>query len=144
MTPIAPVFGKRGNPNQVSSEELVKAAERLYHQLHHGFTGSGVHRLPIAGDTTRLPFAIGLSPLEKKLARAQHFLAAHLAGSQQLRQIMGHRQFGARVQYGDCLFFTVSPNEQQSALVFRLSHFRDVDPYVTWKFHRVPFFMDSI
>ena len=43
---------------------------------------------------------------------------------------MGHTQFGARVVYGDCLFATVSPNEQHSALVLRLSRYRRNDPYV--------------
>ena len=102
----------------------------LFHQLHHGFVGHGIHRTPIAGDTTKLPFATGLTPLEKKLALAQHFLAQHLAGTQQLRQLMGHRQFGARVVYGDCLFWTISPNEQHSALVLRLSRGREHDPFV--------------
>ena len=108
----------------------VKAAQSLYHHLHNGFTGKGVHRVPIAGDTTRLPYATGLTPLEKRLAWAQHHLAANLGGSQQLRQTMGHCQFGARVVYGDCIFVTISPNEQHSALVLRLSRFRRNDPYV--------------
>ena len=43
---------------------------------------------------------------------------------------MGHRQFGARVVYGDCLFWTVSPNEQHSAMVLRLSRGREHDPFV--------------
>ena len=66
---------------------------------------------------------------EKKLAWAQQFLAQHFSGSQQIRQLAGHTQFGARVQYGDCLFFTISPNEQHSALVLLLSRFRLNDPY---------------
>ena len=86
--------------------------------------------MPIAGDTTRLPFATGLSPLERRMAYAQSFLARHLGGTQQVRQLMGHTQFGARVVYGDCVFFTISPNEQHSALVLRLSRFRKNDPYV--------------
>ena len=90
---------------------------------------SGVHRVPIAGDTTRLPYATGLTPLEKKLAHAQNFIATHLGGTQAVRKMMGHAQFGARVAYGDCIFFTVSPNEQHSALVLRLSRFRRNDPY---------------
>ncbi len=32
--------------------------------------------------------------------------------------------------YGNCDFFTISPNEQQSALVLKLSRFRENDPYV--------------
>ena len=43
---------------------------------------------------------------------------------------MGHSHFGARVVFGDCIFFTISPNEQHSALVLRLSRFRENDPYV--------------
>ena len=64
MTTVAPVYGKRDAASQVSPQDLVKAAERLYEQLHHGFTGEGIHRVPINGDTTRLPFANGLSALE--------------------------------------------------------------------------------
>ena len=89
--------------------------------------------MPIAGDTTKLPLANGLSPLEKRLAWAQHFLARHMPGSQQLRQVMGHCHFGARIVYGDCLFFTVSPNERHSCLVLRLSSFRVNDPDIKHK-----------
>eukprot|EP00973_Karenia_brevis_P024385 3362856-Karenia_brevis.AAC.1 len=53
-----------------------------------------------------------------------------MAGTQALRQIMGHRQFGARVNYGDCLFVTISPNEQHSARVLRLSRFRRNHPFI--------------
>lgn len=48
----------------------------------------------------------------------------------QVRQLMGHAQFGARVVYGDCIFFTISPNEQHSAFVLRLSRYRAKDPYL--------------
>lgn len=48
----------------------------------------------------------------------------------QVRQLMGHAEFGARVVYGDCIFFTISPNEQHSALVLRLSRYRENDPYL--------------
>ncbi|HIE68948.1 MAG TPA: hypothetical protein EYP98_01630, partial [Planctomycetes bacterium] len=57
-------------------------------------------------------------------------MAQHLGGALQVRQLMGHTQFGARVVYGDCIFFTISPNEQMSALVLRLSRYRQSDPYV--------------
>ena len=48
----------------------------------------------------------------------------------QVRQLMGHAEFGARVVYGDCIFFTISPNEQHSALALRLSRYRENDPYL--------------
>ena len=47
---------------QFNSSDLVEAAKSLYHHLHFGFVGTGVHRVPIAGDTTKLPYANGLSP----------------------------------------------------------------------------------
>ena len=50
-----------------------------------------------------------------------------------MRQMMGHTQFGARVVHGDCLFSTVPPNEQQSALVLLLSRFRDNDPHLRYQ-----------
>ena len=121
---------KRQDVTSTETADLITAARNLYEKLHKGFIHKGVHRIPIAGDTTKLPYADGLSELEKKLAWAQHYLAQNLPGSQQLRQIMGHAQFGARVLYGDCIFITVSPNEQHSALVLRLSRFRRNDPFV--------------
>ena len=120
MASIQPFMGKRGSATQTDARMYVEAAQNLYKHLHQGFTGKGVHRMPIAGDTARLPFANGLTPLERKMAWAQHFLAKHLGGTQQVRQLMGHTQFGARVTYGDCIFFTISPNEQHSALVLLL------------------------
>ena len=53
-----------------------------------------------------------------------------LIDASQVRQLMGHAQFGARVVFGDCIFFTISPNEQHSALVMRLSRYRQSDPYL--------------
>ena len=87
--------------------------------------------MPIAGDTTKLPFADGLTQLEQRMAWNMHFLCRNQPGSQQLRLQMGHAQFGARVVYGDCLFYTLSQNPQHSAWVLKFSRYRDNDPYVT-------------
>ena len=130
MSPLAQFCGKRGWTAETRAIDFVQAAQNLYKHLHTGTIGKGVHRVPIAGDTSKLPLANGLTPLEKRMAWAQHFLAQNMPGSQQLRQIMGHSHFGARVVYGDCLFFTISPNEKHSCLVLRLSRFRLNDPHV--------------
>jgi hypothetical protein len=84
----------------------------------------------VAGDLTRLAFATGLSALEQTLAKNMHFLAQNLPGVQQVRQFMGHQQFGARVNYGDVLFFTFSPNPQHSGLVLHLSRYRENDTFL--------------
>ena len=119
---------KRDRSTDLSVNEFMLAYKKLAHLLHHGFVGEGLHRVPVAGDTTKLPYVKGLTRLERKLAWAQNFIAQHMQGTQQLRQLMGHTQSGARVVYGDCIFFTVSPNEQHSALVLRLSRYRANDP----------------
>ena len=84
--------------------------------------------MPIAGDTTKLPYANGLSAHERDFARKVASVAVRMPGSPQIRTLMGHAHFGARICYGDCLFFTLSPNEQHSALVLRLSRIRKNDP----------------
>ena len=101
-----------------SSADYIQAAKNLCWHLKHGVVGSGITRIKINGDTTLLPRAKGLSNLERRLAWAQHFLAKHICGTQQVRQLM----------YGDCIFFTISPNPQMSALVLRLSRYRQSDP----------------
>ena len=63
MSTLAPFYGKRQAPTDTVATDFVKAAQNLCHHLQHGFTGKGVHRVPIAGDSTKLPYAAGLSPL---------------------------------------------------------------------------------
>ena len=125
--------GQRGWTANTDAARFVEAAQNLYRHLHHGFIRRGISRVPIAGDTTKLPFAADLTPLERRLAWSQHFLARNLPGSHQVRQLMGHAHFGARVVCGDCVFFTISPNPQHSALVLRLSRFRGNDPYLRYR-----------
>ena len=125
-----PFAQQRGQATMTSCKKLVEAAQNLCKHLQQGVVGSGPTRMKINGDTTLLPKANGLSPLERRMAWAQHFLAKNLAGTQQLRQLMLHRQFGARVVHGDCVFMTISPNPKMSALVLRLSRHRQSDPYI--------------
>ena len=113
-----------------SCHQYIDAAKKLAWHLQSGVVGQGPHRIPIKGDTTLLPRAKGLTKLERRLAMSMCWIAKHLPGTQQLRQLMGHSQFGARVVYGDCIFLTMSPDPQKSALVLKLSRYRANDPYV--------------
>jgi len=78
MSTLSAFGGRLGNASDTSSAAMIKAAQNLYHTLHNGFIGSGVHRVPVAGDTNRLPFASGLTSLEKKLAWSAKFLASNM------------------------------------------------------------------
>ena len=109
----------------------MQAAKVLAETLYNGtVTLKSGKKIPIAGDTTRLPLADGLTPVQKRMAWNMHTLCKNQPGTQQLRQQMGHAEFGARVVYGDCLFYTMSPNEQHSAWVLRLSRYRSNDPCI--------------
>jgi hypothetical protein len=65
MSTVTPYYGKRGTPQEGRANEYIKAAQNLLHHLWHGHTGTGIHRTPINGDTTRLPFAQGLTTRER-------------------------------------------------------------------------------
>eukprot|EP00973_Karenia_brevis_P081463 11292263-Karenia_brevis.AAC.1 len=64
---------------------LIEAAQNLHRKLHSGFTGRGLHRVPIGGAINKLPFAVGLTTLEQKLAWSAKYLASNMAGTQALR-----------------------------------------------------------
>ena len=108
MSPMTPFGMKKNEASEEAVSLYVDAAKELLHALHHGHIGSGIHRVPIAGDTTKLRYANGLSLLAQRIASAAHFIATHLPGTQANRQLCARCLFGARVVYGDCLFMTVS------------------------------------
>ena len=128
---FAPYLAKKDQPRADVANDLIKAAAELHQALWHGNTGAGRHKTPINGDTTRLPYANGISKIARRLAWNMHFRCQTLPGVQQIRRLMGHAQLGARVFYGDCLFITVSPNSQQSGLVLKLSRYRRNDPFIS-------------
>ena len=115
---------RRPGTTDTSAEDLIKDAQTLYDKLWRGYQRSGNLRIPIAGDTTRLEHAEGLTSRQRQMARLQKFRAEHFPGTQPLRRLMAHCNTGARIVYGDCLFLTISPNEQHSAFVLRLTRYR--------------------
>ena len=128
---FTPYLSTKGRPRADVANDLIKAAAELHQALWHGNTGTGKCKTPINGDTTRLPYANGISKLARRLAWNMHFKCQNLPGVQQIRRLMGHAQLGARVFYGDCLFITVSPNSQQSGLVLKVSRYREKDPFIS-------------
>ena len=106
----------------------IQAMQKLARTLDKGVVGRGVLKIPVAGDVSRLPFAEGLTEFERRLAREIVFKASTMPGTLPVRRLMGHCGTGARVNHGEALFLTWSPNEQQSALVLRLMRNRAQDP----------------
>ena len=67
---------------------------------------------------------------ERQLVLQARHVAKQLPGTQQIREMMGHSLFGARVVHGDILFVTVSPSERHYGLVLRLGRCRRNDPMI--------------
>ena len=130
---ISPFRRRPGRIMDTNATQIIEDAKVLCDKLWNGCQRFGNIRIPIAGDTTRLPHAEGLTYTQKRLASEIRFKAQHSPGTQGLRQLMGHYHWGARVNYGDCLFFTISPNEQHSALVLKLSRYRRNDPFLEYQ-----------
>ena len=67
MCTVTSFVGKKNAAAKTEASALIEAAQNLYDKLHNGFVGTGVRRVPVGGDTSKLPFAVGLTPLEKNL-----------------------------------------------------------------------------
>ena len=102
-------------PQEQVEQDAAMAASALYSILKSGFyrTQSGVRR-PIAGDVTKLPFAEGITPLQKRLLADFRFRTRLVPGTQEIRSTIGHVCFWSSIVYGNGIFMTVTPGERHS------------------------------
>ena len=71
----------------------IQTMQKLYQVLQSGtFTVGASKKKPINGDTSKLPFADGLTDTERAIARKVNYLASHLPGNPSTRKAMGHVQ----------------------------------------------------
>ena len=112
--------------------ELVDSAAQLYQQLAKGYwLDARGKRRRINHDFTKLQYAEHITEMQKDLIRDMVFLSKKFPGTQQVRLLIGHKLFGASIQYGVPLFWTISPSARHSGLCIRLSRFCKDDLYVT-------------
>ena len=71
---------------------------------------------------------MNLSEMDRNLATGLVFLQKKYAGTQQVRLMIGHALFGARVEFGDQLFLTILLSSRHSGTSMRLSRYRQSDP----------------
>ena len=107
------------------------AAADLYEKLHTGsyLTQTGKRRR-IDGDVSKLRFAEGVTPLQRRLLADFSFRTRQLSGTQEIRTKIGHLCFWGSVVYGNGIFMTISPGERHNHLAIRLVRYRERDPYV--------------
>ena len=120
---------KAGN---VLAAELVDSAAQLDEQIAKGYwLDAHGKRRRINHDFTKLQYAENITNMQKDLIRDMVFLSKKFPGTQQVRLLVGHALFGASIQYGVPLFWTISPSARHSGLCILLSRFRKDDFYVT-------------
>ena len=113
-----------------ASTEVAEAAASLYQRLSKAYWWDGRKKRKINHDVTKLQYACDLTTEERNLVKDLHFISGIFAGTQQVRLHIGHALFGARVELGDPLFITISPNSRLSGLCVRLSRYCNKDPLV--------------
>ena len=79
-----------------------------------------------------MQYALDLSQAERNLVKDLQFLASTIPGTQQIRLDIGHALFGARVEFGDPLFVTISPSTRHSSFAIRVSRYRHLDPAIIY------------
>ena len=121
-----------GSQPQVAMEQdAAMAAAELYQLLQSGsYVTQDGKRRRIDGDTSKLRFAEGITPQQKRLLADFSFRTKLLPGTQEIRSKIGHLCFWASVVYGNGIFMTISPSERHSGLALRLSRYRRTDPLV--------------
>jgi hypothetical protein len=80
--------------NGGTEQDAAMAAAGLYKMLESGhyLTQTG-EKKPIAGDTSKLWYAVGLTPLQRQLLRDFSFRTRSIPGTQEIRTMIGHLGF---------------------------------------------------
>ena len=123
--------GARSMPQDAVEQDAAMAAADLVKKAASGFyrTQDG-RRRSIQGDMSKLRFAEGVTPLQRRLLQDFSFRTKGIAGTQEIRSKIGHVCFWASVVYGNGIFMTISPGERHNYLAIRLSRYRARDPYI--------------
>ena len=86
--------------------------------------------MPVRGDVSKMTQITGLTPIQKMLHRNYQFMSSRLPGTRQVRRIIKHMLFSARVIYGVPTFVTFTPSERHSGLCGRMFRYRGNDPAI--------------
>ena len=123
--------GSKSAPQEAVEQDTAMAAADLTLKLKNGYykTQDG-KRCRIDGDMSKLRFAEGITPLQKRLLQDFTFRTKSIPGTQEIRSKIGHVCFWATVVYGNGIFMTMSPGERHNYLAIRLSRCRAKDPHI--------------
>ena len=121
-TKVAP-----GESMATNIEILINALENIWKKISSNSAVVQKQKLPINGNIGLLFSDDDMGVSEKLVLRSYLDVTKNISGCQALRGRIGHILFGFRCVYGECIFFTVSPNRRHSSLIFKLSRARSND-----------------
>ena len=120
---------KTTDPVCRDEENKARLAEKIYQRIEKGsYEDAQNVRRPIAGDTSKLHWAVGTSVGERRLLQNVEFITKMIPGTQAIRRRMFRIGFGASIIYGAGIFITISPTERHGHLAIKLSRYRETDP----------------
>ena len=121
-TKIAP-----GESMATNIEILINALESIWKKISSNTAVVQKQKQPINGNINVLFADDDMGFPEKQVLKSYLSVTKNISGCQALRGRIGHILFGFRCVYGECIFFTVSPNRRHSSLIFKLSRARRND-----------------
>lgn len=116
-----------GTPLAETATSFLDAANKLFERLSRGVCTIHQKRRPISGNVEMLQWADDLTLDEKELLDLYKKGTGKMSGAQGIRREFNYMNTGLRVEYGDLIFFTVTPDRRHSALVCRLMRARAKD-----------------
>ena len=116
-----------GTPLAETATCFLNAAEKLFDRLDSGVCTIHQKRRPINGNVEMLQWADDLTQDERELLDLYKRVTGRISGAQGIRREFNYMNTGLRVEYGDLIFFTVTPDRRHSALLWRLMRARTND-----------------
>ena len=108
---------------------FVDAIRGIYKHMQSGTytTRSGASR-PVNYDAAKVRYAKGFTKDQEALLDDVAHMQRTLPGTVESRRRIGQYLFGARVEYGDPLFLTLTPTTRHNAYYLKLSRYCTTDP----------------
>ena len=106
---------------------MMNALQKIWKKIAANSAVVQKRKLPIHGNIGLFFSDDDIGVSEKQLLRSYLNVTKNISGCQALRARIGHILFGFLCVYGECIFFTVSPNRRHSSLIFKFSGARCKD-----------------
>ena len=115
---------------EVSPSTLTRACQEITQALKGSYVTPEGKKMPVKGDVSKLLYATGISPLARRLLYNVQGMTQDMAGTHQSKRRARSITNSVRVQHGISYFITLSPAENQNAIIMRCVRLRASDPFL--------------